>query len=345
MPGGTRGRQSMAGRAREAESQVPWEIYENLNIIFEISLGSVKTILDTAQDWCEATIGLFGWWDENQYDRATTAPLAHSQSLVLASQSSSSENYLDRLSRAFHTVVQEDFQVNTMNAVEVGMACIFEDNARAVIGILRSWSLPIASSVAEIASLGRWLPQHVPSVLYGLGDLDMDDLEVLGMDPGSPDEADGIKDNTLVQYAQELINYKQLPTVKDRDGTSREGWEVAIHVLGRMDSSERSEETVGELVRTILEDLDEDSGETVDKIWRLLNDLGMIAFAEDTAEVRVPRRIIGANDVGMTNKRHSTTEACSPTPHTATGRRCGITHWPIVPAGSARSSTCSSPTP
>lgn len=282
--GGSAHGRSMAVRAREAESQVPWEIYENLNIIFDIALGTVKRILDTAQDWCEATIGLFAWWDEGQVDRHAQA--VHSQSLVLAnSQSTEWESYLDRLSRAFHVAVREDFQVNTMNAVEVGMACVFEDNARAVIGILRCWSLPVASAVAEIASLGRWLPPHYPSALSGMDDLDMDDLEVLGVDPGSPDEADGIKDNTLIQYAQELINYDQLSTVPDKSGNARDGWELAIHVLGRMDSPERSEETVGELVRTIVRNIDAESGETVEKLWYLLNDLGMIALAEDVAQV------------------------------------------------------------
>lgn len=65
-----------------------------------------------------------------------------------------------------------------------------------------------------------------------------------------------------------------------------DGWELAIHVLGRMNSPERAEETIGEFVRTILKRLDIDSGVTVDKIWRLLSDLGMSSYAEEAAEVR-----------------------------------------------------------
>lgn len=284
LDGSIRGRHSVAATARKAESQVPWEIYEQLRLIFDIALGSEEAVLATAQDWCEATIGLFGWWDEGKNDK--TMHISKSQSLVLAAQiqDSSSEGYLERLARSFQMAVDAEFHFNSLNPVEIGMACVFEDNVKAVIAILRTFSLPVASSVAEIASLGHWLPPHQPSALYGFEDLDMDDLEVLGVDPGNPDEVDGVKDNTLIQYAQELANYKELSLVKDNVGIAMDGWEVAIHVLGRMDSAQRSEETVGELVERLLEEIDVDSSDMVEKIWRLLNDLGMIVFAEQTAE-------------------------------------------------------------
>ncbi len=281
----------MAGLARRAESQVPWEIYENLNIVFDIILGQQGAILEAAQDWLEATVGLFGWWDERNGKpekpfNMSQSMFGRSQALVLASApTTDSESYLDRLARAFHAAVESDFHFNSQNPVEIGMACVFEDNIKAVIGLLRGWSLPIASAVAEIASLGKWLPPHQPSGVFGLEDLDMDDLEVLGMDPGAPDEIDGIKDSTLVQYAQALADYEGLSAVKDKSGTSRDGWELAISVLGRMDLPERSEEMVRDLVEHLIEELHVDSNTMVDKLWTLLNELGMIVYAEDTAEV------------------------------------------------------------
>jgi hypothetical protein len=285
----TRSRQSMAGLARRAESQVPWEIYENLNIVFDIVLGQQGAILEAAQDWLEATIGLFGWWDErrSQTDKPfhMSQSLSRSQALVLGSGPADSESYLDRLARTFHSAVESDFHFNSQNPVEIGMACVFEDNTKAVVGLLRGWSLPIAAAVAEIASLGKWLPAHQPSGVFGLEDLDMDDLEVLGMDPGAPDEIDGIKDSTLVQYAQALADYEGLSSVKDRSGASREGWELSISVLGRMDSPERSEEMVRDLVEHLVQELHVDSNAMVDRLWLLLNELGMIGFAEDTTEV------------------------------------------------------------
>ncbi|KAL8322523.1 hypothetical protein RB597_008318 [Gaeumannomyces tritici] len=284
-----RGRQSMAGMARKAESQVPWDIYENINIIFDIMLGSQERIVQVSQDWCEATIAMLGWWDEGR--DTTTNELRMSQSLSrsrtlahAASRIANPEDYLDRLARSFQTAVNAGLGINSNSPLEVGMACVFEDNPKGLVGILRSWSLPVASAVAEIATLGKWLPTHQPSAALGAFDLDLDDLEVLGLDPRSPDELDGIKDTTLVQYAQALVNFDELASVSSRSGGVVDGWELAIHILGRIDSREHSEDTIGELVKNLLDDVDASAGAVVDKVWRLLNDLGMVEFAEETAE-------------------------------------------------------------
>jgi len=291
-------RHSLAGLARKAESQVPWDVYENLNIIFDIAVGSRDRILAISQDWCEATVGLFGWWDEGRPESSAAAAAAsqgpsHSQSLMRLTtgaggpQTTSWESYFERLARSFHHVIDAGLEINSNSPLEVGMACVLEDNPKGVIGILRAWSLPVATAVAEIASLGGWLPPHQPSPAFGMEELDREDLDVLGLDTASPDELDGIKDNTLVQYAQALVNWQPAPAeaaaVAGRE--SLDGWELAIRVLGRMESPERSEETVGELVRTILDEIDVDSGDKVERVWSLLNDLGMISFAEETAEV------------------------------------------------------------
>ena len=269
--------QSLSSMARKASSQIPWDIYENLQTVYGIMLGNHEDIMEVAQDWCEATIGLFGWWDDgNQRHKALR--LSQSQ-LRASSRFAGSEDYFDRLATAFHMVIQSDLNPNVMNPVEVAVASAFEGNVNAVLGFLRIWSLPLACTVAEVASLGEWLPApDVPS-LFPTDSLDMDDLALLGVTQPGPDELEGIKDTTLVLYARELAGIEQL-------SPERDGWEMAIQVLGRMDSPEKSEETVGELLRDLLETLNENSGPTVDKIWAILNDLGMINYAEETAEVR-----------------------------------------------------------
>ncbi|CCT68462.1 uncharacterized protein FFB20_12956 [Fusarium fujikuroi] len=268
--------QSLSTMARKASSQIPWDIYENLQTVYGIVLGNHEAILEVAQDWCEATIGLFGWWDDgNQRHKALR--LSQSQLLRASSRFAGSEDYFDRLATAFHMVVQSDLNPNVLNPVEVAVASAFEGNVNAVLGFLRIWSLPLACTVAEIASLGEWLPAPTGPNLFPTDSLDMDDLALLGVTQPGPDELDGIKDTTLVLYARELAGIEQL-------STERDGWEMAIQVLGRMDSPERSEETVGELLRDLLATLNENSGRTVDKIWTILNDLGMINYAEETAE-------------------------------------------------------------
>ena len=269
---------SMSTMARKASSQIPWDIYENLQTIYGIILGNHEAIMEVAQDWCEATIGLFGWWD-NGNQRHKSLKVSHSQSLrASTSRLASTDDYFDRLAMAFHLVIDSDMNPNALNPVEVAVASAFEGNVNAILGFLRMWSLPLACTVAEIASLGDWLPATQTPAPLPIDSLDMDDLALLGLTQPGPDETEGIKDTSLVLYARELAGIEQL-------SKQRDGWEVAIQVLGRMDSPEKSEETVGELLRDLLSTLDENSSQTVDKIWRILNDLGMINFAEETAEV------------------------------------------------------------
>ena len=62
---------------------------------------------------------------------------------------------------------------------------------------------------------------------------------------------------------------------------AREGWEIAIAVLGRLDSTDRQEEMIG----LFLNGFKLDSSRTVDKLWRLLHDLDLDRHAERIAEV------------------------------------------------------------
>jgi hypothetical protein len=281
------GRQSLTGLARKAESRLPWDVYESLQSLYSILIGEAEAITAAAQDWCEATIGLFGWWDDGHSGRK----LGMSRSQSIMGHPPGDDDWLDRLALSFHTAMDSDFHFNALDPVEVCTACAFESNVEGVIGFLRSWSLPIASTVAEVASLGRWLPPPEPQNLISMDNFDMEDLEVLGMNQSTgADDTDGVKDTTLIHYARTLNGIKQLsgPVTKKSGVTSRitrEGWEMAVQVVGRMDSPERSEELVNELLQNILDQIRPESQATVDKIWALLNDLGMINFAEDTAEV------------------------------------------------------------
>ncbi|KAI1824317.1 hypothetical protein F4861DRAFT_507000, partial [Xylaria intraflava] len=277
------GKSSLTGLARKAESQIPWDVYENLQSLYAILVGDSDAILAAAQDWCEATIGLFGWWDDGHNKRSRG--LSNSRSNNLVYPTADDENLFDRLALSLHMATGSDFYFNSADPVEVGVACVFEGNVEGIIGFLRLWSLPVAASVAEIASLGRWLPTPEPQNLINMSDFDMDELEVLGMKPSTgPDDKDGIKDSTLIHYARSLGDRKDIsgPTLRGR--FSRDGWEMAVQVVGRIDSHERSEQMVQELLQNVLRTIDEGSRATVDKLWRLLTDLGMVNFAEDAVE-------------------------------------------------------------
>lgn len=282
------GRSNLTGLARKAESRLPWDIYESLQSLYSILIGEADAITAAAQDWCEATVGLFGWWDDGHNNRKLGMSLSRSQSVAAQP---ADDDWLDRLALSFRAAMDSDFHFNALDPVEVCIACVFESNVEGIIGFLRNWSLPIASTVAEIASLGRWLPPPEPQNLIAMSGFGEEELEVLGLAQSTgPDEQDGVKDTTLIHYARGLNDIKQLSgPVARKSGVlgnvTKEGWELAIQVVGRMDSPERSEEIVKELLQDVLDKIQPGSQTTVDKIWTLLNDLGMINFAEDTAEV------------------------------------------------------------
>jgi len=194
-----------------------------------------------------------------------------------STRDSEAEAYIRKLRKCFTSATSEstDFQVNTLDPVEVGLASLLEGDHEAVIGFLRAWSGPVSSAVAEVASLAGWLPHAESQNLINMGSLDQEDLDLLGYN-SSPSKADGVKDQTLIAYARSL---SQRGPLEGREST-REGWELAIAVLGRLDSAARSEEMVGDF----LQGFSLDSSATVDKLWILLNDIGMTKHAETTAE-------------------------------------------------------------
>ena len=267
-----------AKTAKKAESQVPWDIYQNLLTLYSLVMGDSNAIIDNAQDWCEATVGLLVWWDEGKEDRRLAFGRSGPSRRSVA-KDSDDEIYLRKLERAFESAAAEstELQVNTLDPIEVGLASLLEGDSEAVIGFLRAWSGPVSSAVAEVASLGGWLPLADSQSLINMEGLDQEDIDLLGINPTSGNTG-GVKDQTLITYAKSLAQRGQLKAA----GVSREGWELSIVVLGRLDSAARSEEMVGDF----LKDLPLDSSPTVDKLWRLLNDIGMTGHAENIAEVR-----------------------------------------------------------
>lgn len=263
--------------AKKAQSLVPWFVYQRLISLYNFMMGDKDEILSNSQDWCEATFGLLVWWDEGRDDRQVALGKSRNDYRA-ASRSSDAEGYLHKMRKSFETATAEvtGLHVNTSDPVEVGLASLLEGDSESVIGFLRAWSGPISSAVAEIGSLGGWLPLSEPQNLMNMS-LDEQDLMVLGLD-ASPSKSDSVKDKTLVAYSKALSHRGVL---KSGNSATIEGWELSIAVLGRLDSAARSEEMVGEFLRGFKLD----SSGTVDKLWKLLNDIGMSNQAENTAEV------------------------------------------------------------
>lgn len=267
---------------KKAASRVPWNIYQNLLTLYSLVMGESIPIIENSQDWCEATIGLLVWHDEEREDRRF-APGRSINSLRASAINYESENDLRKLRRSFEVVAASntDFHVNSNDMVEVGLACLFQGDAESLICILRAWSGPVSSALAEVASLAGWLPRTEPQGLLAAGELDQEDLDLINF--GGSAVQDGVKDLTLITYARSLQEVPALTTVTGNTEVTKEGWELAISVLGRLDSEKRSVDMVEEVMKSVKLD----SAGIVDKLWRLLNDLGMSSQAESIAMVCV----------------------------------------------------------
>jgi len=267
--------------SRKAESKVPWSVYENLSKLYQLLLGNEEELMSTATDWIEATFILTIWWDgdEEAYPQGSLAAsrrsLARSQR-IRTSDVTPVTAYCERLGAAFAAALNsgdDDLAVNTADRFEVGIACIIDDCVEGALQLLKGLSLTIASAVAEVASAGEWLKRKDGGVY---DELDQSDLMVLSYTeeriPGIS-KAGISKDDLLAMYAQQLTAKSELATADGK--SSREGWELAVQVLGRMDDIR----VANERIQKILDELPLESSERVDKITELCHQLGLSSQA------------------------------------------------------------------
>ncbi|EQL31103.1 hypothetical protein BDFG_06494 [Blastomyces dermatitidis ATCC 26199] len=264
---------SFSQSTRMAESQVPWTIYQSLKTMYNIMLGDVSSILSKSQDWVEATVGLTAWWDGEDDSDITAGETNFNRSVMRRSQSQAprsvdsnpEEAYLRRLDYSFANVTEnlgeEGFQVNSMNPMEVGLASVFEGNIEGVLEMLQTWSLSIASAVAEVASFGGWLDTSVGS--KPMPGFNQNDLMVLNY---GKNEKPLRKDDILINYAMGLFDRNPLESPTG----ARDGWEVALEVLSRLDDQEIMRTKATEL----LDRIPLDTSEHMDKVVLLCADLG-----------------------------------------------------------------------
>lgn len=283
---------SFSTASKRAESKIPWTIYENLRALYGQLLGSTDEIVLVAQDWLEACVYLTVWWDGNNEAelsaslsrstlRRSTANGQRTREVDVAPLAA----YRNRLADA-HAEVTTDpedsvFQVDTMNPLLVALASAMESNVEGVVALLRTWSLPVAASVVEVGALGGWLPQSRPRS-RGLAEqgFSSEDLMVLSHGPSlQKQDTDIERDDVLLQYADRLAE-REAFQVASGSGT-KEGWELAVSVLGRLDNANAAQSRIGALLEGIK--LDDDV--RVDKVLILCSDLGLVEQARAISEV------------------------------------------------------------
>ena len=279
---------SLTQSTRRAESKVPWTVYQKLKIMYGILLGEATEILSSAQDWVEATIGLTIWWNGDDDEDIAVSSLAQTRRSLRPSQSrgprlvdvNATPAYLRRLAYAFAWSTDETdddlFQINSMNPVEVGLASLFEGNVSGVIGLLRGWSLPVVSAVAEIASAGGWFETSVENNLM---DLDLDENDRSLLNGHSIQEPPMTRDSILIEYANALS--RKVEIQRGPGKAAYEGWELSITLLSRLDDDSVAQKRVGEL----LDRLDLNSDSRINKILEICQDFNMVKEARSITEV------------------------------------------------------------
>ena len=265
--------------ARRAESRVPWTVYQSLKAMYGILLGSTTEIISSAQDWLEASIGLTVWWTGEDAEAVLVGSLAMTKRSLKQSRSrgqrmvdlDSEAAYLDRLSYSFQRATDDadddEFQINSNNPVEVGLASVFEGNVEGVLSLLHGWSLPVADAIAEIATLGGWFSPSAVALDGMLSGFDESDLMVFDS-YGRSDRPIG-RDTVMIDYANELFKKGKLQ--KESDKISREGWEISMALLVRLGDDQLSRREIGK----ILTQLPIDSDARIDVVLRLCGDYGM----------------------------------------------------------------------
>ncbi|KAH0275362.1 hypothetical protein KCU91_g4626, partial [Aureobasidium melanogenum] len=274
---------SFSTASRRAESKVPWLIYESLKTLYGQLLGKRDEIMVATQDWLEAVIFLTAWWD-GEDDDVISDDFAASRRSMRQSQSMRQVDispvfaYKKQLLLAFAATTdkpdEEEFYLNTVSPIQVGLACICEDDIQGLIGILRSWSLPVASALVELATVAGWMPSSASNILDAF---DQDDLMVLNH--GQPTQPELIKrDDVLIQYASVLAKKDSFKSATGKP--VQEGWDLACRVLGRLDSFETAKSKISE----VLNQITLDSTTRVDKVLAVLNEIGLPDQVREIAE-------------------------------------------------------------
>lgn len=272
----------MRTSSRRAESKVPWSIYEQLKTVYGQLQGFREETLLCAQDWLEAVIYLTVWWDGTDDESSTMAASRrsmrsqHTREVDISPYSA----YRKRMHSAFAEVTYEPedavLGVNTVDPIQVGLASVCEDNVEGVVGLLRGWSMPVAVAVADVASAGGWLPQSRPRSKGMMDGFDQEDLMVLSHGQGQL-EGGLDRDGLLGDYADVLARSQHFKT---QGGIVKEGWELAIQVLSRLDSANTAQKRIGR----VLDNLSLGSAHQVDKVLAVCNNLGLFKQVRSISE-------------------------------------------------------------
>ena len=281
--------------SRRAESRVPWAVLQNLKTLYGILSGGSLEILSYSENWVEGTIALTAWWGGEDDEEVAVGSLAMSRRALKQSRSRVPRlvdtdpglAYRRRMASAFERVIQDPEESDdppmlpdTGKPLEVALSSIFDGDINGAIGILRAMSLPIADAVAEIGTIGHWLPASPRDAI--MEGFDEDDMDLLSFERSvlPAEEPTVTRSAIMMEYAEELFNR---PELTGQRGFAVEGWELSIAVLARLgmkyNTSSKKE------IRKVLKRLPLDSDAQIDKILHICRNYDMPEEGRKIVEV------------------------------------------------------------
>jgi hypothetical protein len=279
--------------SRRAESRIPFSVLESLQAFYQNLLGNGREIAAASADWVEASIGQTIWWDGEPED-VGNVNFASSRSRALTSGQESRpvdimprRAYRQKLSLSLRHVLSEnedaELQVNTTSDVEVGLACILEDDTAGVLSILQGWCMSLATSVVEIATLGSWLEEAIAPSQNLMDQFTETDLMVLSFAGNKQEQKKlSLHDSTLASYA--LLLSTQATLSSKRYNISLEGWELAIRVASRITDTIVSTQHITSFLDSLDLRPEPTSTTRIEKVMNLCQNLALPDLAQRTAE-------------------------------------------------------------
>ncbi|GAB7366394.1 hypothetical protein MBLNU230_g8191t1 [Neophaeotheca triangularis] len=256
--GASRGSEpGFADSMRRAASRVPWSIYENLKVVYGMVLGQVDEIVLPSQDWLEATIFCTVWWDGDTAEpyTASAGPQArkaianhrHTREVDVAPMPA----YKRRMRTAFARVTNEPedavFSVDTMDPVQVGLACAMVDDIESVVYMLQCWSVGVCTVLIEVATLCGWLPyedaESQDLLQHGFS---TQDLGVLSYGAPPSQKSKGLSRDRMLATLASTLSRQQ-----ETNSSTESGWQLAILVLSRLADPSLAERHISNVLNSV----------------------------------------------------------------------------------------------
>lgn len=276
---------SISRLSQRAQSKVPWTVYENLKQLYGQILGWSEEVGAACADWVEATIAVAVWWDGTSDLASQKGPASSRRSMNQSLYNRGADKrpvlgYQEKLRQSFRSITgttdEAELQVNTTDAVQVGLACIFEGDIQGLLGIVKGWSAVIANATVEIGSFGGWLnksPTPSKDLMSGFNKSDLMVLSVAKQDVAGIDF-----DQEMIAYARLLNGRAEIQSQSSK--INLEGWELAMQALSRV----KNEEVANTEITKVLENLGLDR-RRVDRVTTLCFELNLSQVGRNISQV------------------------------------------------------------